>query len=181
MGAQGMTADRELGAARPSALPVGGQAGTTTHPWTGGRVTLTQTPSRLMSEPPFLFRVPATDGVGAGRVGTLLRGHVLGSRAPPEISETPPGPGGVSAPWSSLPGALSDSAPRSKAAPPSTQGHVPGRLSHWGMMPMTQAPAQCPAWDGNRLHPQGAQEGAAGLGDHQGGPSHMPSLQHASC
>ena len=47
-----MTADRELGAARPSALPVGGQAGTTTHPWTGGRArkeTVTWSCSRVTS------------------------------------------------------------------------------------------------------------------------------------
>lgn len=170
-----MTADRELGAARPSAVPVGGQAGTTTHPWTGGRVTPTQTPSKLMSEPSFLFRVPATDGVGAGRVGTLLRGHVLGSRAPPEISETPPGPGGVSAPWSSLPGPLSDSAPRSKAAPPSTQGHVPGRLSHWWMMPRTQAPAQCPAWVGTGCTLREPGKGQQGWGATRGARPTCPA------
>lgn len=174
-----MTADRELGVARPSALLVGDRVGTTTHPWTGGRVTPTQTLSRLVSEPSFLFRVPATDGVGAGHVGTLLRGHVLGSRAPPEVSEMPPGPGGASAAWSSLPGPLSDSAPRSKAALPSTWGHVPGRLSRWEMIPMTQAPAQCPARGRNRLHPQRAWEGAAGLGGLQGGP--LPHAQPPAC
>lgn len=45
---------------------------------------------------------------------------------------------------------------------------------------MTQAPAQCPAQGGNRLHPQRAWEGQQGWGA-VGSPSYMPSLQHDSC
>lgn len=113
-----------------------------------------QTPSRLVSEPSFLFR-------GAGPTGTLARGHVPGSRAFPETLSRIPEPGGASTPWSSLTAPLTRSpgchpsfhaGPRAKAVPALGNAHDAGSDA---------APRlRCVG----RGCPRGPQEGTAGLG-----------------
>ena len=112
-------------------------------------------------------------------MGTSARGHVLGSRAFPEISQPHPGA------WGSVYTLeLAHSSPEwlgpQGAAPPSTRDHVPRRFRPWGT-PVTQAPMQRP---GCAVRGRGAlgepRRGRLAWGA-EGEPSLTPSLQHASC